>query len=208
MTRADRRIARPCIDHPPARDHPAAGILSPVQPRCPHLPWVKLCAGDHAWKGEILMKYLTALAALVALTFTVTLPMVAQAQEKGVHVCNNASITAAWGTLLTIAFGDTKTYPSWFTREIPATPSNSVTVTVDNRLNLALVNDERLIPLTTVPQDAVPAAGPGIPGGIRAAARKVGIRVGCGCAGAPAGAVAESGRGIRSDQACPSMKSR
>ncbi len=61
----------------------------------------------------------------------------------------------------------------------------------------------RLIPLTTVPQDAVPAAGPGIPGGIRAAARKVGIRVGCGCAGAPAGAVAGSGRGIRPDQARP-----
>ncbi len=87
------------------------------------------------------MKYLTALAALVALTLTVTLPMAAQAQQQGIHVCNPVGITASFSNQLTIAYGDTKTYPSWFTRATPATASNSVTVTVSG-LNLARVNGQ------------------------------------------------------------------
>ncbi len=84
-------------------------------------------------------RYLTTLAALVALTLT--LPMAAQAQEQGLHVCNGADITASYSNHLTIAHGDTKTYPSWFTRATPATASNSVTVTVSG-LNLARVNGQ------------------------------------------------------------------
>ncbi len=82
-------------------------------------------------------RYLTTLAALVALTLT--LPMAAQAQDQGLHVCNRAGITAFFIDRLTITYGDTKTYPSWFTRETPATTSNAVTVTV-SELNLNLVN--------------------------------------------------------------------
>ena len=77
--------------------------------------------------------------ALVALTLT--LPMAAQAQDQGLHVCNRVGITASFSSRMTIAFGDTKTYPSWFTRETPATASNSVTVTVRD-LNLARVNGQ------------------------------------------------------------------
>ncbi len=82
-------------------------------------------------------RYLTTLAALVALTLT--LPMAAQAQEQGLHVCSRAGITASYSGRLTIVYGDTKTYPSWFTRETPATTSNAVTVTVSG-LDLTLVN--------------------------------------------------------------------
>ncbi len=85
-----------------------------------------------------MQRMMTCLAALVALTLT--LPMAAQAQDKGLHLCNNNDITATYGSRLTIAYGDTKTYPSWFTRETPATTSNAVTVTVSG-LNLGLVND-------------------------------------------------------------------
>ncbi len=88
-------------------------------------------------KGEILKKYLTALASLVALTFT--LSTAAQAQSQGIQVCNGINITASHTNHLTIAYGDTKTYPSWFTRATPATASNAVTVTVSG-LNLARVN--------------------------------------------------------------------
>ncbi len=80
----------------------------------------------------------------------------------------------------------------------------------DPRTGNAVRHDlhERLIPLTTAPQDIVPAAGRRIPGGIRVAAPHGGPdgagRWGFGwCAGAPAGPVAESGRGVRSDQARP-----
>ncbi len=65
--------------------------------------------------------------------------MAAQAQDQGLHVCNRAGTIASYSHHLTIAYGDTKTYPSWFTRATPATASNSVTVTVSG-LNLARVN--------------------------------------------------------------------
>ncbi len=70
---------------------------------------------------------------------TFTLSTAAQAQEKGLHVCNRINITASFSNHLSIAYGDTKTYPSWFTRTTPATASNAVTVTVSG-LNLARVN--------------------------------------------------------------------
>ncbi len=67
--------------------------------------------------------------------------MVARAQDKGIHVCNRAGVTSSFANRMTINYGDTKTYPSWFTRATPATDSNAVTVTVTN-LNLALVNGQ------------------------------------------------------------------
>ncbi len=63
----------------------------------------------------------------------------AQAQTVGREVCPANSGGTINPRHLTITPGDTKTYPSWFTRATPATSSNAVTVTVGT-LGLDQVN--------------------------------------------------------------------
>ena len=64
---------------------------------------------------------------VVALTLTAT---VAQAQMVGREVCPAGASPTINPNRLTIAHGDPKTYPDWFSRATPATASNAVTVTI------------------------------------------------------------------------------
>ncbi len=63
----------------------------------------------------------------------------AQAQSFGFSVCPRGGSPTLNPQKMTIMHGDSKVYPDWFTRAIPATPSNAVTVTVES-LGLDQVN--------------------------------------------------------------------